>query len=234
MPFLEESATELIDAYNHDSACQRYNQIATGVYKARRTLGDALSPQFECHILDGLIGFDIGRTIKGGRAALKPRLQSCLEAVRKTTAIDQLKNCNLTTADLVAIKPVIISAYDRLALLDTLHPLKQSHVAATKTLHWLFPDLFLMVDSNVAETFREYFGVRFIRSTQPGYCSDKYFICLWEAQKEIRSFGADQFRQLEPETPEARIFDKIAFIVGRRSGINKRSKKGTWNADIHR
>jgi hypothetical protein len=224
MPFLDGSARELIDAYNRDPAGRRYNQIAEGVYEARRTFADALSPQFECHILDGLVGFGIGITIKGGRAALKPRLQSCLDAVRKTTAFDQLRDCRLTTADLVAIRPVITSAYDHLALPGTLHPLNQSHVAATKTLNWLFPDLFLIVDSNVAKTFREHFGVRFWRSTQPGYCSDKYFSCLWEAQKAIHSFGSDRFRQLESETPEARIFDKIAFIVG-RSKQNKKPQK---------
>lgn len=222
MPFLDGSARELINVYNRDPDGRRYNQIAEGVYNARRTIGDALSPQFERHILDGLVGFDAIR-IEGGRAVLKPRLQSCLDTARKTTALDQLRDCRLTTADLVSIRPVIKSAYDLFALTGTLHPKKQSHVAATKTLHWLFPDLFLMVDSNVAEAFREHFGMKFRRSTQPGYCSQKYFSCLREAQKEIRSFGADQFRQLEPETPEARIFDKIAFIVGKQDRNDRKS-----------
>ena len=226
MPFLDESARELIDAYNRDPAGHRYNQIAAGVYKARRTFRDALSPQFECHILDGLIGFGIGITIKGGFAALKPRLHSCLDAARKTMTLDQLRDCSLSTADLMAIRSVITSIYDYLAPPGTLHPSKQSHVAATKTLHWLFPDLFLIVDSNVAKTFREHFGVTFRRTTQPGYCSEKYFSCLREAQEAIRSFGVDRFRQLEPETPEARIFDKIAFIVGRSKAKRPQKELG--------
>ena len=214
MAFLDTNARALIDAYNRDRHGQRYNRTAEAVYAARRTLGDPLSPQFERHILDGLIRFGI-RT-KGGRAALKPRLQGCLEAVRKTTGLDRLRDLSLSTADLAALRPIITSAYDHLAPAGRLHPSKESHVAATKTLHWLFPDLFLIVDSNVAKAIREHFGARFRRSTQPGYCSDKYFSCLQEAQREIRSFGADRFRGLEPGTPEARIFDKIVFVVGRR------------------
>lgn len=212
MPLLSENAKELIEAYNRDRKGRRYNQIAAAVYTARCTIGDALSPEFECYILDGLIGF----RIRIERAALKSRLRRCLDVVRRTTAIDQLKDCSLSTVDLVAIRQVITSAYNHFAQAGTLDPSKQQHVAATKTLHWLFPDLFLMVDSNVAKAFREHFGIRFRKSTQPGYSSDKYFTCLQEAQKEIRSFGADRFRGLEPSTPEARIFDKIAFMVGRQ------------------
>jgi hypothetical protein len=41
-----------------------YNRrIATEVYKARCTLGDPLSPRFEPGILDGPMGFGMGRTI---------------------------------------------------------------------------------------------------------------------------------------------------------------------------
>jgi len=217
MRLLGECAAELIEAYNRDPRCHRYNQIALEVYEARRAIGDALSPQFQSRVLDGLIGFGIGIMIKGGRGALKARLQICLDVARKSTSISQLRDCQLSTVDLAAIKPVITSAYDHFSLPGTLHPLKQSHVAATKTLHWLFPDLFLMLDSNVAITFREHFGVKFRRSTQPGFSSDKYFCCLLGAQNEIRSFGVDRFRQLEWGTPETRIIDKIAFILGKRS-----------------
>jgi hypothetical protein len=219
MPILNGSARELIDDYNRSQAGRGYNRIATEVYKARYILGDPLSPQFEPSILDGLMGFGMGIAIKGGRDALKPGLQRCMDAVRDNTALEQLRDCRLSSVDLGTIRSVITSAYDCLALSGTLHPAKQSHVGATKTLHWLFPDLFLIVDSNVANAFREHFGVKFVKSTQPGYCSDKYFTCLQEAQREIQFFGFERFRQLEPMTPEARIFDKIAFIVGQRSKV---------------
>ena len=110
----------------------------------------------------------------------------------------------------------IKTAYNCLALEGTLHPTDQSHVGATKTLHWLFPELFLNVDGNVARAYRTHYGVRFAKTTQPGYSSEKYLTCLQEAQKEIQLFGVESFRQLEPMTPVARIFDKLSFVVGQR------------------
>ena len=75
MPFLDESARELIDAYNRDPAGQAFNLVAEEVYKARRALGEPLSAEYLTHILTGLIGFDMGRTMQGGSAAFAMRLQ---------------------------------------------------------------------------------------------------------------------------------------------------------------
>lgn len=215
IPLLDENAGKLINAYNCALPGQRYNKIAESVYD-RRANGEALSPQFESAVLDGLMGFGMGITIKGGSEALKPLLQSCLGDLRKNEALGHLRDCCLSSADLMVIGPIIKSAYDRLALRSTLHPTKESHVGATKTLHWLFPELFIILDRNVARAFRTHFGVRLRNSTQPGYSFDKYFLCLVEAQKEIQIFGVEEFRRLEPGTPEARIFDKIAFVVGQQ------------------
>ena len=114
-----------------------------------------------------------------------------------------------------------------LAVPGTLDPEKQSHVATTKIFHWLFPELFLIVDSNVACAFRNHFGVKFRNSTQPGYSAERYIACLREAQRQIYSFGPERFRQLEAGTPEARVFDKIAFVVGseeRKRAAQKRRR----------
>jgi hypothetical protein len=70
-----------------------------------------------------------------------------------------------------------------------------------------------MLDSRVAGVFRDVFGVRFVKSTQPGYSAEKYLQCLQLAQDDIRSFGVERFRSLEVNTPEARIFDKIAWAA---------------------
>jgi len=225
MPILDGSASALIDSYNRGAKGPGYNQTAEEVYRVRRSLGDPLSPQFEGAILDGLMGFGMGITIKGGRTALYPRLRICLDAVRRSKALDQFRNCCLSSIDLGSAGNAITTAYDCLALAGTLHPTDQSHVGATKTLHWLFPELFLIVDGNVARAYRTHYGVRFSNTTQPGYSSEKYLACLQEAQKEIKLFGVESFRQLEPMTPVARIFDKLSFVVGQR--IAKAEKKQT-------
>jgi hypothetical protein len=216
MPLLHGNARELIDSYNRGDRGPSYNQVAEKVYGIRRKLGDPLSPQFEAAVLDGLMGFGMGITIKGGRATLYPRLRSCLDTVRKSRVLDQFRDCCISSVDLRSARKGISTAYDCLALAGTLHPTDQSHVGATKTLHWLFPELFLIVDGNVAQAFRTHYGIRFSKTTQPGYSSEKYLACLEEAQKEIQSFGVEPFRRLEPMTPVARIFDKISFTVGKR------------------
>jgi hypothetical protein len=125
--------------------------------------------------------------------------------------IGEFREGRLSSVDLPAYVSEIESVYECLAHAGTLHPEDQSHVAATKVLHWLFPDLFLMLDSRVAGVFRDVFGVSFVKSTQPGYSAEKYVKCLQLAQSDIRSFGAERFRALEANTPEARIFDKVAW-----------------------
>jgi hypothetical protein len=213
---LDGDARRFIVDYNCDPAGPRYNSVAGAVYRAGLEAGDTLSPQFERAILDGLMGFGMGIAIKGGSFTLKPRLHHCMEVLRNQPAIRAFKGLSLSSADFRVCESVITAAYNTLALAGTLHPEDQSHVGATKTLHWLFPNLFLMVDSHAARAYRTHFAVGFRKGTQPGYSSDRYLTCLRQAQREIQMFGVEAFRQLEPDTPEARIFDKIAFAVGKR------------------
>ena len=67
MPILDGSARALIDSYNRSARGPGYNKIAEEVYGVRRLLGDPLSPEFEGAILNGLMGFGMGITIKVAR-----------------------------------------------------------------------------------------------------------------------------------------------------------------------
>jgi hypothetical protein len=213
MPLLDERVQELITEYNRNPRCiKRYNPAAEAVYRARQSVGDPLATQFENHIIAGLIAFDMGRTIGDG---FRERLHATLEAVRATPSVCVWREFRLSSTDLSAHHSRIVSVYECLAKVGTLHPEKQSHVAATKVLHWLFPDLFLMLDRRVAGTFRDFCGVKFLKSAQPGYCAERYVECLRLAQEDILTFGPEQFRLLETNTAEARIFDKIAWAAGK-------------------
>jgi hypothetical protein len=185
------------------------------VYRAREGIGDPLSSKFRPYIIAGLIGFDMRRTM-GSKDPYLPggfqdRLSECLDASKDSLA--ELTNTNLAAVDLSSISSMIERAYnciaDRCGMTE-----KKFHVGATKVLHWLFPDLFIILDRNAAAAFQKCSLVSFRQTTQPGYTSDKYFQCLKKAQKEVKTFGVDSFRALEPGTPLARIFDKIAFVVG--------------------
>jgi len=82
-----------------------------------------------------------------------------------------------------------------------------------------------MVDTNVAKAFREHHRVNYKKSTQPGYTAKKYIDCLRHAQGEIRAYGFEKFMQIEPATPWARLFDKVAGVVGQsmQQGLAKES-----------
>lgn len=214
---LDERAQEHVASYNRD--CVHYNLIADGVYRARRGLGDPLSPDFQPFIVAGLLGFDMGRTMGvGGVYSIKNgfagRLRALIGALRGQLA-EFMEVGDLVTADLSKIKPIIESTYNVLAAKCALGGDKSFHVGATKILHWLVPDLFIMVDRNVARAFRKYLSVDFNGTTQPGYCAERYIVCLMKAQQEIRRFGPARFSGLNnPGTPVARVFDKVAFIRG--------------------
>jgi hypothetical protein len=221
MPLLDECAAELIDAYNREPAGKTYNKVVDRVYEARRRFGNPFCLEFEAYIVEGLVGFDMRRTMEGGSDAFAQRLHTCLSSVKEDPTWYQLRDRRLSSADLDVAKPFIFDAYDSLALLGKLHSAKRSHVAATKTLHWLFPELLLIVDRYVGKAFRKHFG-----SWNSTPSSARYFNCLVEAQRAIELFGLERFRQLDPRTPEARIFDKIAFMIGKRQG-EKRGRKST-------
>lgn len=70
-----------------------------------------------------------------------------------------------------------------------------------------------MVDGNVAKAFREHHVVNYKKSTQPGYTAKKYVDCLQHAQDEIRRYGFEKFMRIEPDTPLARLFDKVAWPI---------------------
>jgi len=77
----------------------------------------------------------------------------------------RLASERLATADLGAIGPEVKRAYDRIA--DGCAGRGKFHVGARKVLHWLFPDLFIMLDRNAAMAFQEHHVVSFRRTTQP-------------------------------------------------------------------
>jgi len=97
MSLLTEQAEDYILGYNRSVRGRQYNRIAASVYEARRTLGNSLSSKFEPHIIKGLKGFDMARTMTAGIA---DRLHRCLEALRMENTLTELSNKNLSTTDL--------------------------------------------------------------------------------------------------------------------------------------
>jgi hypothetical protein len=213
---LDDRASDHVANYN--ACCLHYNLVADALYTAQRS-HDSLSLEFEPYLIAGLIGFDMSRMMGDRNKAYSTRdgfgarLSRCLQNARPH--LERLRAAgDLASAELAASRSDIENAYRSLAVRGTLHATKSFDVGATKILHWLFPQLLIMLDQNVARAFKSRLGVEFRNTTQPGYCPERYLECLDRAQREIRRFGENRFRGLEPNTPVARVFDKIAFMVG--------------------
>jgi hypothetical protein len=203
-----------------------YNLVADQIYKKRRGIGNPFDKSFLPYIIAGLIAFDMGRMMGADPYSINDsgfasRLSNKLVQVQRV--IEPLLDVNILSVDLQKHESNIKQAYQILSARNqgSLHedPKKSFHVGATKILHFLNPELFIIVDSNAARAFRASRQVHFLSSTQPGYTSDLYIQCLKQAISDITKYGANDFQALELGTPITRIYDKLTFITG--TGIKK-------------
>jgi hypothetical protein len=218
---ITSNAKEKIEKFN--SIGLHYNLVADAVYKRRETYDSPFNPEYLQYIVAALISFEMERMMgpdrasrydskEGGFATL---LSQKLEKIQPL--ISHLILSTLTNLDIQKEKQNIAEAYEVLAEggKQGLNQRKgEFHVGATKILHFLNPNAFLIVDSNAARAFRCFHGIGFRNTTQPGYSSANYIACMKCAQQDIRDYGVDQFRALQSETPLARIYDKLTFITG--------------------
>ncbi len=131
--------------------------------------------------------------------------------------IGHLTTIQLNDANLSIEETNITAAYNELASggENGLHQEgDEFHVGATKILHFINPNLFLIIDSNAARAFRASHGINYRTTTQPGYSAGKYVLCMRNAKTDIFDFGTDKFCSLEKDSPMARIYDKLSFSTG--------------------
>ncbi len=207
----------------YNQLCVHYNLVADGVYKARASINDLFDTDYLPYIVAALISFDLGRMMGDSpekRYALQANgfagnLYGKLQHIR--TSIGHLTNVGLCNANLPSEKANIVVAYDELASggKNSLHQKgKQFHVGATKILHFINPELFVIIDRNTARAFRASHGISYQDSTQPGYSAEKYFNCLEYAKTDMINFGVKEFCSLEKGSPIARIYDKLSYATG--------------------
>lgn len=205
-----------------------YNFVAERIYAYRKQCPDPFGTDYLPYIVAGLISLDIGRMMglgseqkydisKNGFAAkLFNKLQ------RLNGFIGHLMNISILDTDINKEKSSIKNAYDILSSKKSggLHSVKNKsfHVGATKILHFLNPELFIIVDSNAARAFHESHDVPFNNTTKPGYTAELYVKCMQHAQQDITTVEVNNFKKLEFSSPITRIYDKLTFATG--SGWN--------------
>jgi len=125
---------------------------------------------------------------------------------------------SLIKLDLQERSDAVMTVYRELSAKGTgaLHAnqAKHFHVGATKILHFLNPELFIIIDSNASRAFRTAWKLPFRGTTQPGYSAHLYLECMKLVQMDISTYGLERFRALEPGVPVTRIYDKLTFITG--------------------
>jgi len=216
-------ATRKVARYNEVGL--HYNLVANQIYEKRSVDDtDPFDTPFLRYIIAGLISFDMRRMMGKGLVAkyeieaggFASRLNSKLQEIRPL--LDPLINLNLTQINLQQNSHAIEAAYNTLSAKGNgaLHEnqTKFFHVGATKILHFLNPKLFIIVDSNAARAFRRAHNLPFRNATQPGYSAPLYIKCMECAQKDILTYGLEQFQALEPSVPITRIYDKLTFATG--------------------
>jgi hypothetical protein len=214
---LTDDACGKVRRYNE--YCLHYNLVADACYRMRSELKNPFTDSYFPYLVAALISFDMGRQMgKGTKSKYDPsangfatRLKGKLNEI--SAILSPFINENILNIELSRNAELIKKAYDKLA--DDQNGLHSSskcfHVGATKILHFLAPNLFPIVDSNAAKVFRDEFQIAYRNTTQPGYCSERYFEVMERARNTIRSYGEDNFRALEHGTPIMRVLDKIVF-----------------------
>ncbi len=212
----------LIAEYNRSAL--HYDLVAREIYQARARLRNPFSEEYQLYILAGLIVFDMARMMKqGAKGWYDPTPESFAAWLRDMLRLLQkpfreIADLSLHQISFEAYAATIENAYKVLSLPDegVLSTASTAfHVGATKILHWIAPDLFIIVDRNTARAFEAQYRVGYRNTTQPGYTAEKYLKCLRHAQNETVTYGYEKLCSHEPGTPIARIFDKVAFIAGR-------------------
>lgn len=214
-----ENAVSKIAQFNEEG--WHYNLVAREIYRVRSQVKNPFDESYLPYIIAGLATFDMGRMMGTRKYSLEngcfaARLLSKLQLVKMS--LEPLIIFNLMSIDLREHSDEIKKAYEMLSATGpgALHQdeTKSFHVGASKVMHFLSPELFIMVDSNAARAFKTAHNVPFKNTTQPGYSAHRYIECMKLARMDISEFGGDNFKALEPNTPITRIYDKLTFVTG--------------------
>ena len=214
-----DNAAVKIDRFNDEGL--HYNLVADAIHRMRDSVEDPFDKPFLRYLIAGLVAFDMARLMgakpydfeTGGFAS---RLNSKLQKIRPL--LEPLIRISLTKIDLPQQSGAIMTAYQELSANGTsaLHAnqAKHFHVGATKILHFLNPELFIIIDSNASRAFRTAWKLPFRGTTQPGYSANLYLECMKRVQMDISTYGLERFRALDPDVPVTRIYDKLTFVTG--------------------
>jgi len=191
------------DAYNA-AADIAYRRLATGRMPRGRheweSLGNALG-KFNMDRQMGSISSSKGRKNLGAlRLALTRRGRVLRPLLSKKISLPLIHRHSEDLANL----------FDHLSSSGRVVPGKRFPVGVTKTLHFLNPEVFIVVDRRVAERLK--IGSKALPKTASRYTGIDYVSALQLVASQLQSYGIARLRRLQPGQPTLRIVDKILFM----------------------
>jgi hypothetical protein len=212
MSLITEDAAKKIADFN--SIGLHYNLVADAVYRLRAQLSDPFDPSYQPYIIAALTSFDMGRMMgvsryDKGKGTFATALEAKLKAVRPH--VSHLCHIRLDELSVDSERRRIQETYAVLAASGegSLNQRRGTfHVGASKIMHFLNPQAFIIVDSNAQLAFQAASGI------PRAFSSERYLERLACAQRDVLEFGVDRFCALDAGVPLTRIYDKLTFMSG--------------------
>jgi hypothetical protein len=166
-----------------------------------------------------LEAFDMKRYLRiGFEDTLSERLGS-LSSVLRELREEKLQTISLGSSQMT---DYVKTLYDELAKSgpDSFDFMKRRFdVGATKVMNFLLPELFIIVDSNVAEVLKKYYSLPYEDGALKGYSSEKYSRAMQVYKDEIRDWMSSGKTTKEllsydvQPTSIPRVIDKCAMFT---------------------
>ncbi len=212
-----------IHQYNSQPEACVYNRAYHSVLEARQgslclvdKSGSVSDPSIET-IRQALLAFDMGRQVDRNQS-FNSRLRAKLNKDEVKMSLTKFREYTISSPKIAQLETDVENVYEVLSASgeDSLSK-RHDHfyVGATKTLNFMFPELFVIVDSNVKmAVHRSSEGIEF------GKYWDIMILCGRELFEWEQHYGdLDSLLRLDTKpTTITRIFDKCAFVLGKSGG----------------
>lgn len=228
-----ENAKEKIEYYNNLPSAKTYNDAYKEVLNARKGNSSLINEdgsvsKESLEIIDyALRKFRMGRQIGRRKEGMfLEKLSNKLNLDESKTILKKLRNLRIESNGWKDVKDDIQKLYNELSKggSDSFDAKgKRFGVGASKIMNFLFPELFVMVDSNVANTLNQFGYIKIPRKGYTYYFSFEFYweimeICRKELEEYQKRHGNLQ-RLLDMDdkpTTLTRIFDKCAFVMAKK------------------
>lgn len=212
MPRLFVNARSRLRSYDSmPKARSLYNPAATAAYRVLATGRMPQSARAWSALNEALMRFDMYRQL-GAMASPggKVRLATLRRALtRHAPQLRELLSERISSASVRRRATMLRRLFDELSRRDRVVPGKRFPVGITKALHFMNPELFLIIDKRVAGKLHNHTKV--LPKLASKYTGRDYVLALKVVAKEIAVYGLSRLRQLQPSQPLLRIVDKILF-----------------------